>query len=141
MTAIVTRATALLALGWLTACAAAEPPLACPLPGQHAMVVAELFFGRAIHGRAPLTDDEWRDFSVQVIGPAFPAGFTSYDGEGAWRDPETGAVGREPTKILLVAIAPSPSVAETLRGVIDEYRRRFDQKSVGLITRTECGAF
>jgi hypothetical protein len=25
--------------------------------------------------------------------------------------------------------------------VIDAYRRRFDQKSVGLLTRTECGMF
>ena len=130
-----------LALAGLAACATGDPPRACPLPGQHEMVVAELFFGRSIRGRAPLTEDEWRAFSAEVIGPAFPDGFTSFDGEGQWRDAQTGAVTRERTKILVVAIAPSPALPETLRTVIDDYRRRFDQKSVGLLTRTECGAF
>ena len=129
------------ALAGLAGCAIGDPPLACPLPGQHEMVVAELFFGRSIRGRAPLTEDEWRDFSAQVIGHAFPDGFTSFDGEGQWRDPQTGTVTSERTKILVVAVAPSPALPETLRAVIDDYRRRFDQKSVGLLTRTECGAF
>jgi hypothetical protein len=105
------------------------------------MVVAELFFGRDIPGRAPLTDDEWQDFSATVISREFPDGFTSFDGGGAWRDPQTGQIARERTKILLVAVAPSPTLPNRLSAVIDNYRRRFDQKSVGLITRTECGAF
>lgn len=130
-----------LALAGLAACATGDPPTACKLPGQREMVVAELFFGRSIGGRAPLTEDEWREFSAQVIGPAFPDGFTSFDGEGQWRDPQTGTVTRERTKILVVAVAPSPALPETLRAVIDAYRRRFDQKSVGLLTRTECGMF
>jgi hypothetical protein len=130
-----------LMLGGLAACAASDSPVACLLPGQTSMIVAELFFGRAIPGRAPLTDDEWRAFSDQVISPAFPDGFTSYDGEGQWRDPQTGAVTRERTKILLVAAPPSPALPDKLRGVIDDYRRRFDQKSVGLITRMACGTF
>jgi len=146
LTILVTRtirrsALGAVALAGLAACATGDPPRACPVPGQHEMVVAELFFGRSIRGRAPLTEDEWRDFSAQVIGPAFPDGFTSFDAEGQWRDPQTGAVVRESTKILLVAVAPSPALPGTLRAVIDDYRRRFDQKSVGLITRTECGAF
>jgi hypothetical protein len=130
-----------LALGGLAACATSDAPMTCPLPGQTPMIVAELFFGRAIPGRAPLTETEWRAFSDQVISPAFPDGFTSYDGEGQWRDPQTGAVTHEHTKILLVAVPPSPALPDRLRGVIDDYRRRFDQKSVGLITRTACGAF
>lgn len=141
MTGIVTRAIRLVAVAALAGCAAGELPATCPLPGQKPMLVAELFFGRAIPGRAPLTDDEWRAFSEQVIGPAFPDGFTTFDGEGHWRDPQTGAVAQERTKILLVAVAPSPGLPATLRAVIDAYRRRFDQKSVGVITRTECGAF
>jgi Protein of unknown function (DUF3574) len=141
LTGIVTRAIRLLAVAALTGCTAGDPPAACLLPGQTPMLVAELFFGRAIPGRAPLTDDEWRAFSEQVIGPAFPDGFTTFDGAGQWRDPQTGAVAQERTKILLVAVAPSPRLPATLGAVIDEYRRRFDQKSVGVITRTACGAF
>lgn len=130
-----------LALAGVAACATSEAPMTCPLPGQRSMIVAELFFGRAIPGRAPLTEAEWREFSDQVISSAFPDGFTSYDGEGQWRDPQTGAVTHEHTKILLVAVPPSSMLPDQLRGVIDDYRRRFDQKSVGLITRTACGAF
>ncbi len=79
------------------------PPSACLLPAQKPMLVAELFFGRNIPGRAPVSE--------------------------------------EPPKILLAAAYPRPDLKDRVAAVIEAYRARFPQKSVGLLTRWECGAF
>ena len=105
------------------------------------MLVAELFFGRNIKGRAPLTDVEWSEFAAQTITPNFPDGFTVFDGEGQWRNPRTGYIARDPTKILLVAARRTPDLARRLSAVIDAYKAKFRQQSVGLITRDSCAMF
>ena len=118
-----------------------SPETSCLLPSQQRMVVAELFFGRAIKGRAPLSDAEWAEFTAQTITPNFPDGFTVFDGEGQWRNPRSGHIARDPTKILLVATGPTPDLAQRLSAVIDAYKTKFHQQSVGLITRYGCAAF
>jgi hypothetical protein len=125
----------------LTGCAPLPSQTACLVPSQKPMVVAELFFGRSIPGRPPLTDAEWADFAAQVITPNFPDGFTVSDGEGQWRNPKTGVIGREQSKILLIAADPSADLAPRLTAVIDSYRTRFRQLSVGLLTSPVCGSF
>ena len=105
------------------------------------MLVAELFFGRRINGRGPLTDAEWAEFAAQTVTPNFPDGFTVFDGEGQWRDPRTGHIAHGPTKILLVAARREPDLARRLSAVIDAYKTMFHQQSVGLITRYSCAAF
>jgi Protein of unknown function (DUF3574) len=105
------------------------------------MLVAELFFGRAIKGRGPLTDAEWAEFAAQIITPNFPDGFTVLDGEGQWRNLRTGHTARDPTKILLVAAKREPDLARRLSTVIDAYKAKFRQESVGLISRDSCAAF
>jgi Protein of unknown function (DUF3574) len=100
------------------------------------MLVAELFFGRT-----PVSNAEWADFAAQTITPNFPDGFTAWDGEGQWRNPATGIVAREPTKVLLVAARPAPDLPARLSVVIEAYKTRFRQQSVGLITREACASF
>jgi hypothetical protein len=127
----------------LAACASRPetPGATCVLPGQQPTVVAELFFGRGIAGREMLTETEWLAFAADTITPNFPDGFTAYDGEGQWRNPATGAIAREPTKVLLVAAPPGPNLAPRLSAVIEAYKARFRQLSVGIITRESCAAF
>ena len=86
-------ATRLFPLGLAACSTAAEPPQSymCLLPAEKRMLVAELFFGRDIAGRAPLSEAEWRDFAAEIITPNFPDGFTVFDAEGQWRNPATGA--------------------------------------------------
>jgi len=105
------------------------------------MLVAELFFGRSIRGRGPLTDAEWGEFAAQAITPNFPNGFTTFDAGGQWQNPQNGHIGRERTKILLVAVKRDPDLARRLSAVIDAYKARFHQQSVGVITRDSCAAF
>jgi len=123
--------------------AAAEPaPYVCLLPGEKRMLVAELFFGRNVAGRAPVSDEEWADFTAQVIARYLPDGFTVHDGAGQWLNPQTGTVTRERTKILTVASERArPDLKDRLTAVIDAYRSRFRQQSVGVITRNACARF
>ncbi|HTV46054.1 MAG TPA: DUF3574 domain-containing protein [Stellaceae bacterium] len=113
----------------------------CVLPQEHRMLVAELFFGRAVKGRAPISETEWAAFAAQTITPAFPDGFTVFNGDGQWRNPRTGQIARDPTKILLVAAPRTPDLARRLATVIAAYKTRFDQQSVGVVTRDACGSF
>lgn len=105
------------------------------------MLVAELFFGRGIPGRVPLTDAEWAEFAAQMIAPNFPEGFTVLDGEGRWRNPRTGHSVGEQTKVLVVAATREPDLALRLSAVVDAYKTKFRQQSVGIITRDGCASF
>jgi len=136
-------ATLLFPLGLAACSTASEPPQSymCLLPAEKRMLVAELFFGRDIAGRASLSEAEWRDFAAEIITPNFPDGFTAFDAEGQWRNPATGAVTRQPTKVLLVAAPRTPDLTPRLSAVIEAYKTRFRQQSVGIVTRDSCAAF
>ena len=131
-------------LALLTGCAETPSPgtpYTCLVAGERRMLVAELFFGRAIHGRAPLSEAEWQDFAAHTLTANFPDGFTVTDGEGQWRNPATGGIATEATKIVTVAALRSPDLAPRLAAVMTDYKTRFHQQSVGLITRDSCAAF
>ena len=123
--------------------ASAQPaPYQCLLPSEQRMLVAELFFGRDRAGRRVVSDAEWADFLAKVVTPNFPDGLTVFDGYGQWRNPATGAIGRSPhVKVVLIAVKRSPDLPGRLDAVIDAYKRRFQQQSVGLVTRDSCAAF
>ena len=91
--------------------------------------------------RQPLTDAEWAEFAAQTIAPKFPDGFTVFDEEGQWRNPQTGQIAHGRTKILLVAAKPEPDLSGRLSAVIDAYKAQFHQQSVGIVTSTACGQF
>ena len=120
---------------------AAKPRAACPLTSEQSFAVVELFFGRDIPGREPLTEAEWSDFSARVITQQFPDGFTVLDGEGQWLDQRTGRLVREKSKILLAAADPESNLASRIGAVTDAYRKQFHQQSVGVLTSESCGAF
>lgn len=113
----------------------------CPLPGQERYAIVQLFFGRDIFGRGPMTDAEWNDFVARAITPQFPDGFTVMDGAGQWYDQGSGKLIREPSKILLVAADPDSDLKTRVGGVMAAYRAQFQQRTVGVITSEACAAF
>jgi hypothetical protein len=113
----------------------------CVLPFEERMLVAELFFGRKLKGGGFVTDAEWARFAADVVTPNFPDGFTAFDANGQWRNPQTGEIARDPTKVLVVAVKRSPELAGRLQAVIDAYKTRYRQQSVGIVTRDSCAAF
>ena len=144
------RAAALLVI-FLSGCALSPEQLtppssqsatySCLLPAEQRTLVAELFFGRGIKGREPLTNAEWAEFAAQTIAPNFPDGFTVFDAEGQWRNPQTGLIAGGRTKNLLVAAKPEPDLTRRLSAVVDAYKTQFRQQSVGIVTRESCAAF
>jgi len=103
--------------------------------------VIELFFGRDIPGRGPLTDAEWDDFVARVVTQQFPDGFTVLDGAGQWFDQATRRLVREQSKVLFVAADPDSDLKSRITSVVDAYRQQFHQKSVGILTSEACAAF
>lgn len=129
-------------LAWLALCNAAQAaPSACALRSERPMIEAQLFFGREIDSRGPVTKEEWSDFASSVIAKNFPDGFTVIDGEGAWLDPESKATIHEDSKIVQIVAKQSSHLAAKLTHMMDVYKTQFHQHSVGLVTRQVCAAF
>ena len=127
---------------FLAGCSTFEKPrAACPVPGEQPFTIVQMFFGRAISGRGPLTEDEWAKFSATVITDQFPDGFTVVDGDGQWFDQRSGQLIREPSKILIAAADPQSDLAGRIGAVTSAYRTQFHQQSVGVVTTAACGAF
>ena len=79
------RALLLAALGGCAVVPPPPPPPAAeaPCPGGTApQLLATLYFGRAVAGRADVTEREWRDFVETVVARHLPAGFTAFDARG-----------------------------------------------------------
>jgi hypothetical protein len=125
----------------------AEPGVVCNAPAGHAMLVAELFFGRNVTPGdqrelgTTVTDAQWAAFARDVLTPAFPDGLTALDAKGQWRDPATGVISREPTTLVIVAAPDTDQTRRALDAVMAQYRVQFHQQSVGLVLRRECANF
>ena len=129
----------------LSACTALTPPAKtvaqCALPTLDHYSAIELFFGRDIPGRGPLTDAEWDDFVARFVTAQFPDGFTVLDGTGQWFDQATGHLVHEQSKVLLLAADPESDLKTQITSVTDAYRLQFHQKSVGVLMFDACAAF
>src|SRR3546814_15819935 len=83
---------------------------------------------------------EWEAFIDEVIAPAFPAGFTTWPAQGAWRD-ASGRTIREASHVLAVVHPAGDTTSDTaIATVIAAYRTRFAQEAVlrtSTATRTE----
>lgn len=124
--------------------AAAAPPPPAPecagLPGSP-MVAASLFFGRNIGGKLGVGDKDWQRFVTEVVTPRFPDGLTVQDAAGQWRDTDTGAVVREPSKVLILFIPREPAALTKIQEVTDLYKTRFRQQAVATVLHPACVGF
>ncbi len=112
----------------------------CPFPGQAPRLIVQLYLGQAIAGRGPVTPREWTRFLADTVTPRLPGGFTVFDAYGQWQGPGQ-AIGRERTKVILVAAEDSPAFRAGVAEIAAAYRARFKQRLVGILTSTGCGAF
>jgi hypothetical protein len=105
------------------------------------MLHSIMFFGKSIPDRQPLSRREWDGFAAEVITSRFPDGFTTFEARGPWRNPASGVITSQETIVLVVAADQSPATLRKLDEISAEYRNRFHQQSVGLITAPACAAF
>jgi hypothetical protein len=129
----------MLAAGFLAGCAAVPSPLLCG-PGQDAMTVAELLFGLKSRGRV-IAESEWRRFLAREVTPRFPDGLTAVNAAGQWRDRERGTIVREPSKVVIIAFRDDAAARTKLEEIVQAYKQRFAQQSVGVLTRPVCASF
>ena len=99
-------------------------------------MVAELLFGRS-----NVSETAWVRFLANEVTPRFPDGLTVYDARGQWRNPQTKKVSRERSKVVMIAIPPADDNQSRLSEIIEAYKSRFRQQSVGLILRPSCVSF
>jgi hypothetical protein len=130
---------ALLALG---ACAQPAPreSEACAA-GAEERVIATMYFGRNIGGELGVSEEEWDGFVDREITPRFPDGLTVADAEGQWRDTETGAIVREPSKQLTVFVGDEAAGRAALDEIAEAYKREFQQQAVALVVEQSCVSF
>ena len=131
-------------LAWtclLAVSACTAQPLPCARLGGTPMLEYQLFFGRSMPGRPPLTDQEWTQFTADVVTPNLPDGFTALDADGQWQNPATRRISQERTKVIIVAVPDTPAAAAAIAAVKEAYRMRFHQQSVGTTIHPVCGAF
>jgi hypothetical protein len=114
--------------------------LQCRSP-QKSMAVAELLFGRKIDDRIAVTERLWARFVDREITPRFPDGLSVIDAKGQWRDRDRNVIVREPSKLVTIILPGAAADAERLGEIIEAYKKRFKQQSVGLIVRPACVAF
>ena len=125
----------LLALTTAIAAAGAQPALQCT-GAQQSWVVADLLFGRN-----RVSDAGWSRFLAAEVTPRFPDGFTVLDARGQWRAPGGPTISRERSKVVMIAMPPRADNDERLQKIIQAYKARFKQQSVGLILRPACVSF
>jgi hypothetical protein len=99
-------------------------------------LVADLLFGRS-----RVSEASFARFLAAEVTPRFPDGFTVLDARGQWRAPGGAKISRERSKVLIIAIPPDAKNDERLSQIIEAYKSRFRQQSVGLIVRPACVSF
>jgi Protein of unknown function (DUF3574) len=108
---------------------------------QHHKLVAELMFGRDIGHHVGVSEAAWMRFLIRQVTPRFPDGLTVVDAVGQWRDPRSGRIVREPSKLVVIVLPGKDDDQARLDAVAQAYKRQFRQQSVGLIVQPGCVLF
>lgn len=108
--------------------------------GATRMMRLELVFGLSRSGRPDVVEAEWLAFLDREVTPRFPDGLTVLAGLGQWRSP-AGVAAREPARLLLVWVRPSPDLDARIEAVRESWKRAYDQTSVLRSDSTDCVSF
>jgi hypothetical protein len=123
----------------LTAPAVAQG-LACDEP-QRPMLEIDLLFGRNIGMELGVSEGNWSEFVASEITPRFPQGLTVDDALGQWRDRDTSAIVKEPSKDVTIIVPQDTEVKGKIDAIVTAYKERFRQQSVGVVMRPACVSF
>jgi hypothetical protein len=119
----------------------ADAQLVDCLGGQKPTQVAELMFGRNIGSRVGVNEGDWSHFVDREIISRFPKGLTVFNAAGQWRDQASNKIIREPSKVVQIVLPGQVEDIARLNEIVEAYKRRFRQQSVGMIVRPACVSF
>ena len=108
---------------------------------HNAMMQAELLFGRNIDGRLGVTEKAWARFLADEITPRFPDGLTVYDAAGQYRESPATKIVRERSKIVMILVEVGDAAMQRIDEIVGAYKKRFRQKSVGVVIKPACVSF
>jgi uncharacterized protein DUF3574 len=87
-----------------------------------------LYFGRA-RPTGSVSELEWQMFLRDEVTERFPEGLTVWEAEGQWRT-AAGSIDHEQSKVLLLVHPETAAARQSVRAVIEAYRKKFEQQSV-----------
>ena len=116
----------------------AERPCHGALQRKH---IAQKLFGRDVGRRLGVCEAAWKRFVSREITPRFPRGLTVIDASGQWRGGSSGAIVGEPSKIVEIVLPGNADDEARLDAIAGAYKRRFRQRSVGIIVQSACVLF
>ena len=119
----------------------ADAQLVDCLGGQRPTQVAELMFGRNIGSRIGVSEGDFGRFVDREIMSRFPNGLTVFNAAGQWREQASDKIVREPSKIVQIVLPGRVDDVARLNEVVEAYKARFKQHSVGMIVRPACVSF
>jgi Protein of unknown function (DUF3574) len=118
--------TAVFNLTLLVGCAAV-PQLSCPASEERS-VNEMLYFGTA-KPDGVVTPNDWEDFLRTSITPRFPNGFTVWQASGQWQNLDKTII-KETSFVVSIVHPDDDSSEKSVRTIVNEYKRRFEQESV-----------
>jgi hypothetical protein len=125
----------------LSGCASVAETRVAQCIGGETRAVASMYFGRNIGQTLGVSDENWRDFVDTEVTPRFGDGLTMYDANGQWRDSDTGAIVREPSKVLMLILSDETRDRTALESIADAYKARFQQQAVAILIERDCVVF
>jgi Protein of unknown function (DUF3574) len=93
-----------------------------------AQVRTTLYFGLA-RPKGSVSELEWQLFLRDEVTRRFPEGLTVWAAEGQWRS-AAGSIDHEQSKVLLLVHPDTAAARQSIQGVIEAYRKTFEQESV-----------
>ncbi|MGJ7904387.1 DUF3574 domain-containing protein [Lysobacter sp. 1R34A] len=118
----------------LTACASIAP---LPVKPDDPSACGERRLDRVLFGMnspsGPVGDSQWQAFLAEVVTPRFPDGLTIYQAQGQWRG-ASGEIEREDSRAIDLIHADTATGRQRVVEIADEYKRRFQQEAVLVIS-------
>ena len=124
-----------------TGCVVARTEVASPRPVSSCPAPLETHLRTALYTGA-IPDTAWQRFVGEVLVQHFPAGGSVFENTGWWRRPN-GTLYRNSGKtlVILAPVRDTEAHRTAVRAVIAEFKRRFNQQSVGWEEDRVCAGF
>jgi hypothetical protein len=127
---------AALSLVALTLSACATQPATRCAAGENASISDLIYFGTDTPD-GTVSGDDWAAFLREVVTPRFPDGLTTWRASGQWRAAD-GSLTREDSHVLNLVHAGNQKTESDIRGLINEYKKRYRQEAVLRVRSDAC---
>jgi hypothetical protein len=94
------------------------------------MVETDLYFGLDKPGGGRLSEEEWAGFTAKYVSAVFRDGSTTVTALGSWRDPVSGKLITEPSRLLICIHPNTNQFSKRIDSLRNAYKKLFDQQSV-----------